>query len=205
MAEQALAMSADEISQLAINVIMGYEQRGYVAKPRGLSAGEIRQQVIQTGMIAPEDEDERVVLEEVVRLLCERFGRDTKGEDDGTGRERGPSKGEGKQKSGVEGKIQTTGGPLGNTSVMVAPGQLASEAVYEQWKKVKEQVKEWEKEGVRMKAYDVNVEDGVVKKRLKSEDEGLLMLRRANAARANNEDEASPENGGRIEDDTGLS
>lgn len=88
------------------------------------------------------------------------------------------------------------------------PGQKDEEAVYEQEKKVKEQVKGWEKEGVRMKAYDVYVEDGVVKKRrLKSEDQGMLMLSRANATRAKTEDEtneAKPENEAKNLDETGY-
>ena len=91
--------------------------------------------------------------------------------------------------------------------MMVAPGQKAGEAVYEQGKKVKAQVEEWEKEEVMMKAYGVYVEDGVVKKRLMFEDQWMLMLSRANAARARNENEineAKPENEARNVDETGY-
>lgn len=104
IASQVSTMLADETSQLGLHVIAGYEQKAYVAKLRGVSGEEIRKQEIRKGKNALEDEDEQAVLEEVVRMLCKRFGIDTAGADVGNGEEHEQGKGGGEQKSGVEGQ-----------------------------------------------------------------------------------------------------
>ena len=162
-------MSKAEINNLALHVIQGYDRAGYLAKLRRLNAEQIYRQVIQQGKRAPEDEEERVVLEEVVKRLIKRFGAKWDVESEGAlaptpSTAKGKSKG--KEKTVSEQSL-IPDGPLGSTGVIVAPGQTASQAVYAQWQKVKEQTKKWEAEGVRMKVYDVYVENGVVKKKLK--------------------------------------